>query len=492
MNLKLNDAWFLLIGVILAGLAAVAIGSPDANIALYGIAGVMGFVLLLAIILKPSFGANILIFAIFTNFSRQLADIGLPGVVIPLVLTVSVATLIRNYYAGQLPTDRKKTFAIEAFLILYFLAMVVSYLAATNKEQAIFKIMEMVKDIIIVYTIIFALRDILAWKQAIRVVVITTTLLCLLGTYQVVTGNYAQDFFGFARVSTQSVFDNDSGGTRRLAGPVNDPNMWAQIIVAVIPFVLFQIINEPDFKLKVFGAGMLGILSLVLLNTYSRGGYVGLMVVIFLALFVYGKKFNPVLIFLGLGLFVVMLPLLPAKYAARFDSLKIITPGGTGFNEDGSVQGRLSVMLSGIAMFADHPIIGVGVGNFQTNYQDYSGKIGIEFEYGERDPHSLVTQILAETGIFGMISFIGIIISLLSGLAKSVRSITDLPAYKSNTPWLMSLQVSIIGYLVAALFLHDAYIRYFWIIAALSITAIQLMDEHVKSYNSSNKPKFSQ
>ncbi len=491
MITKKNDTWFLLISIVLAGLASVAIGNPDANLALYGVAGVLGFIMILAIILKPNLGANILIFVIFTNLSRQLYDLGLPGVVIPLVITVFGAIMIRNYYAGQVPIDRKKTFTVEVFLMLYFIAITVSYLPASDKDRAIFKIMEMGKDVIIVYAVIFALRDWHTWKQAIRVLVFTTIFLCLLGVYQTFTGNYAQNFLGFARAESQGVFDNDRGGTIRLAGPVNDPNMWAQIIVAVIPFVVFQIINEPGIKLKLLGAGALGVLGLVLLNTYSRGGYVALMVIIFLSLFVYGKKFNPMVIFVGFGLIVIMIPLLPANYVARFDSLKFLTPGGESYNNDGSVQGRISVMLSGIAMFADHPLIGVGAGNFQTNYQKYSGEIGIEYEYGERDPHSLFTQILAETGIFGMISFLGIVVSLLSGLTRSVRSISHLSIYKSYAPWLMSLQVSIIGYLVAAIFLHDAYIRYFWILVALSIAAIQLIDEHVNSFEPSKMPEFS-
>jgi O-antigen ligase len=282
--------------------------------------------------------------------------------------------------------------------------------------------------------------------------------------------------------STEGVFDNDDGGTTRLAGPVRDPNMWSEIIVAVIPLVLFRVINDSSWKNKMFNAVILGMLLIVLLNTYSRGAYLALIVVGALTFIVYARRINPLVAFGAFGAVILMLPLLPSSYIARFDSLSFLTPtseGESGIYEDGSLQGRSSVMLSALAMFADHPVIGVGAGNFQNNYPKYSQIVGIEFEYGERDPHSLYTQIMAETGTLGLIFFTGAIVSLLVGLSRAIHSIERFPGFKSYVPWLISLQVSTAGYLVAAIFLHNAYIRYFWVLVALSITAIQLIDEQV-------------
>ncbi len=481
---KNNDYIFVVISVIMAGLAAVVLGNPDAELGLYGIAGILGVVMVMAIILKPNIGANILIFVVFTNMSTQFTEHGLPGIVSPLVIVVFGSIMIRNYYAGQLPSDRKKTVGIETFIILYFVAMVLSYLAAANKDRALEAIEDFAKNIIILYTILFSLREWGTWKQAIRVIVLTMAFLCSLGVYQLITGNYSNDMFGLAVASKQGVFDDDDGGTARLAGPVHDPNMWSEIIVAVIPLVLFRVINDTAMKDKLFGAATLAILLVVTLNTYSRGAYLALMVVGALTFIIYARRINPIVAFSVFGLVVLMIPLLPSSYIARFDSLSFLTPsseGESGIYKDGSLQGRSSVMLSALAMFADHPLIGVGAGNFQNNYPKYSQIVGIEYEYGERDPHSLYTQIMAETGALGLIFFIGVVISLLRGLSRSIKSIDRFPGFKSYAPWLFSLQVSIVGYLVAAIFLHNAYIRYFWVLVALSITAIQLIDEQLSS-----------
>jgi O-antigen ligase len=480
MNIRNNDFLYLLLSISLAGLAAIALGNSDAKVGLYTAVGALGIVFTLAIIIKPSLGANILIIAIFTNISDNLTDRGYPGVVKPLVAVVFIAIMVRNYYVGQLPKDRKKTVFIEVFLLLYFVAVASSYLVASNKERAMADILDLGKDIVIIYTILFAIREWTSWKQAIWLIIATTAILCSLGLYQIVSGNYGQDFFGLAQLELQGVFDGDNSSTLRINGPIGDPNMWGQVIAAVMPLVLFRIIHEPHAKTKFFTMGVAGILLFVLLNTYSRGAYLALLVVVFLTFFVLEKKINPFVIIAGIGLMILVIPLLPQSYSARFQSLTALTPVSTnsgGVYQDGSLQGRSSVMLTALSMVADNPLLGVGAGNFKNNYQKYNQILGIEFEYGERDAHSLYTQVLSETGILGSITFLGILISLMSALSKSLKSIKDLPDYKIYGPWIRSLQLSIVGYLVASTFLHNDYLRYFWILVALSITVIQLVDE---------------
>ena len=193
---------------------------------------------------------------------------------------------------------------------------------------------------------------------------------------------------------------------------------------------------------------------------------------------------------MGIVAFLIILTFLPANFRSRFESLLIVSSSdGSGVYQDSSLQGRSSVMLAGLTMFTRNPLLGVGAGNFQVNYQEYNQILGIEFEYGERDPHSLYTQILSETGILGTLSFSGLIYFLLTGLSKTIKSIKNIAHFKSYVPWVMSFQVSIIGYLVSATFLHNAYIRYFWILFALAITSMQLIDEELSSIASMHKEK---
>lgn len=484
MTVQKKDFTFLFVAILLSGIAAIVLGTSDENIEIYGIAGLLGIVLVLAIIVKPNFGANVLIIAIFSNVSAQLTDHGYPGIIKPLVVVVFCAIMVRNYYAGQIPTDRRSTAVIEMFLIMYFIVLAASYLVASNKDRAMSEVVDFGKDLVILYTIIFSLREWKTWKQAVWILIFTTAILSLLGVYQIATGNHSQEFFRFSTVEVQGVFDNDNSSTARIGGPVHDPNMWAQILVAVISLAIFRVIHEQQLKWKMLGVGILISMLIVLLDTYSRGGYLALIVVLAMIFLVFERRrFNPTSAIISFALLVFLIPLLPSSYVARFESLFLLTSSSessAGIYEDGSLQGRTSVMQTAVVMFSQNPLLGVGAGNFRNNYQKYNQLLGIEFEYGEREAHSLYAQIISETGILGAIAFLGIIFSLLSGLGRSVRSIKHLPAFKSYVPWIASLQVAIIGYLVAATFLHNDYIRYFWIFVAVSMTAIQIIDEQVK------------
>jgi len=474
MAIKRNDFLYILISLFLSAALIVVIGNHDTSLGLYIFLGLTAIIVVMAVVIKPSLGASILIIAIYTNISSLLTDNGYPGIIKPLVVVIFAAIMVRNYYTGQLPKSRTKTAQIEQFLIIYLIVVTISYLMAANKDRALNGILDLAKDIGIIYTVLFALRRPGDWKQAIWVVILTTAFLSLFGIYQVLTGNYAQDFFGLASYKIDV-------STMRLSGPVGDPNMWGQIVVAVIPLVVFRIIHEPRRITKLFGIGILGILLMEFFNTYSRGAYLALVVVALLVMFVFEKSFDFKFALIFLGVFILIIPIIPSTYRDRFATLASLSPATeNGIYQDTSFRGRNSELLTGFSMFVTHPIFGVGVGNYPNNYQKYAQEIGIELRSEERDAHSLYVQIVAETGLLGLFAFLGIVGSLLVALSKTVKSIEHLPQYQTWYPWINALQVAILGYLVAAFFLHGAYIRYFWILVSLSMTAIQLTDEMQK------------
>jgi len=484
MSIQKNDLSFLFFTAILSGLVALALGNSDIKIQLYGVAGLLGVVLVLAVIVRPNFGANVLVVAIFSNVSAQLTDHGYPGIIRPLVIVVFSAIMVRNYYAGQLPVERRSTAVTEAFLIMYFVVLTASYLVASNKDRALSEITEFGKDLVILYTILFSLREWGTWRQAVWLLMITTAVLSLMGVYQIATGTRTQEFFRFSTVEVQGVFDDDNSSTARIGGPVHDPNMWAQIIVAVMPLVIFRIIHEVRLRWKLLAVGMLVSMFIVLLDTYSRGGYLALIVVILLILFVFEKRrINPVAATVVFVTLILLVPFLPSNYVARFESLSLLSSSSnesSGIYEDSSLQQRSSVVQTAALMFLENPLLGVGAGNFRNNYQKYNQILGIEFQYGEVEAHSLYAQIISETGILGAIAFVGIVLSLMFSMSKMVRLMQRSPFFASYVPWISAFQAAMVGYLVAATFLHNDYIRYLWILVALSMTAVQLIEEQLK------------
>ncbi len=108
------------------------------------------------------------------------------------------------------------------------------------------------------------------------------------------------------------------------------------------------------------------------------------------------------------------------------------------------------------------------------NYQRYAQLIGIEFRTEARDPHSLYVQLLAETGILGTIAFLGMIYFLFDALNKACRALEGAPQLAGWLPWISAYRFAILSYLLTSIFLHNAYIRYLWILIAMALTGIQI------------------
>jgi putative inorganic carbon (hco3(-)) transporter len=473
MNVTKNDLFYILMSIVVAAVGVVAVSNTNSRIGLYGLAGLIGIAVIIAIIIKPSLGANILVVAIFTNISDLLTKQGYPGIIKPLVVVVAVALVLRYVYMamGQLPIGHPKTAKVEYFLLAYFMAVTASYLVASDKSATLSEITDLGKDIVIIYCILFALRHSQTWKQTTWLMMITTTLLCLLSVYQLITSNFGQTFFRLASIQMDRALAASS--TPRVGGPINAPNLWAQVLVAISILVVFRILHEKHAFRKFVAVLMLGIILYIVLNTYSRGAYLALALDAFLILFLFKKRFNPIILLSGAIILILLIPFLPQTYRDRFTSLFIVTTDN-GIYQDTSLRGRSSEMLTGLAMFAEHPLLGVGAGNYKPNYQRYAQLIGIEFRAEARDPHSLYVQLLAETGILGTIAFLGMMFFLFDALNKACQAIERSPRLADWLPWISAFRLAILSYLLTSIFLHNAYIRYLWILVAMALTGIQI------------------
>jgi len=81
----------------------------------------------------------------------------------------------------------------------------------------------------------------------------------------------------------------------------------------------------------------------------------------------------------------------------------------------------------------------------------------------------------------GTIAFLGMIFSLIRALNRAVRAIELSPQLQDWLPWISAIRLAIISYLLTSIFLHNAYIRYFWILVAMALAGIQITDNLLKN-----------
>jgi putative inorganic carbon (hco3(-)) transporter len=163
--------------------------------------------------------------------------------------------------------------------------------------------------------------------------------------------------------------------------------------------------------------------------------------------------------------------LAPGDYTQRITAVTGVLGSGVESSQDSALRGRASENLAAVDMFADHPLLGVGVANYPVRYQEYSQEIGLDTRTTERAPHSLYLEALAETGVIGGAVLFGVLWLALSGAWRARRALSGTDRVLVEGAFL-----AICGYLLAGLFLHAAYPRYLWIVVGLGFAARRLSE----------------
>ena len=93
--------------------------------------------------------------------------------------------------------------------------------------------------------------------------------------------------------------------------------------------------------------------------------------------------------------------------------LQAVIVGKLGTEELGSRVKRIAFIISGLRMFADHPLLGVGISQFGYFYNTYQplGLAGIA-ETVKLIPNNIYVELLAELGILGFALFVGFLVAV--------------------------------------------------------------------------------
>jgi O-antigen ligase len=205
-----------------------------------------------------------------------------------------------------------------------------------------------------------------------------------------------------------SWFVNIGGDTTlRAIGSFPDPHMFSFFLGMSLPLGALYWDDESTKRQKfLVGVGIL-IITIGLLLSFSRGGYLGIIAAVFFGLIWIAKKKGEKTkkIILGSVLVVFLLVFLIGPIRARFLST---------FNlQGGSVRGRIEIWREALAVFSQHPFLGVGLGNYA--YQ-------IDPAASYRFPiyaHNTYLDIAAETGIVGLLSWTFLLEAAIWGSTKS-------------------------------------------------------------------------
>ncbi len=184
-----------------------------------------------------------------------------------------------------------------------------------------------------------------------------------------------------------------------------------------------------------FAAVLLGSAGVMLggiLISFSRGAWIGVLAGISVTSIVAARRFWHLLVpatpIAALSLAVAVTLFAPATLTDRlssiaeearpFDAASItITP------DNFAVVERMAHWQAGWQMFVDHPVTGVGTGNFNARYPDYYVRSTFEFSQGHA--HNFYIHMLAENGIVGLAIYLTLTLSFAFVALRVALSSSD-------------------------------------------------------------------
>lgn len=410
--------------------------------------------------------------AVVTRVSSILEETtSIPSFIVPLCLAFTVATLGSRLVEGRHPLE---LFGRATVLVMLFVALMLAIrlpglVLADDPATVMEGIVVLAKDCLVAVGVVYAAERTGALLGAVRGIVVAGGGLALLTVHKALTGNIGDDYLGFSRATDALVSATENG--TRYTGPFDDPNFYAQTLTVVVALAAVRFWHTGSTVERLAMAGVLAPTLLALTYTLSRGGMVASVVVIVGSIVRRFGRRGLVAVAIG-GL--VMLPLLPSTITERVLSLAEAPAALIGSEAvDPSIQGRTSETLVGVDIFLDHPLVGVGLGNYELNYLDYSTELGLDPRRTERAAHNLFLEVAAELGIVGLTGFVVIVgaaVLVPGAVGTRLRGIGD----HDRAATAHALQLAMVGYLITALFLHDAFPRIFVILVALALSSVML------------------
>jgi hypothetical protein len=162
--------------------------------------------------------------------------------------------------------------------------------------------------------------------------------------------------------------------------------------------------------------------------SFTRNAWVGLGAG-FLAIALFKEKRTMIILVVGLFVTVVALSLADRGFRTRAVSTVKI--------HEGSTVDRFRIWHATLDMIKDHPLFGVGIGNFSSVFDQYRGRYGEELR---SHAHNTLLQIAAENGLIGLAAYLFVWYAFFRGMIRKAITATD--------PFVRGVTIGVIGALV--------------------------------------------
>jgi len=196
-----------------------------------------------------------------------------------------------------------------------------------------------------------------------------------------------------------------------LAATMGHKNLLSSIQFLILPFLIYTITTGKKIW-KALGLIAVVLIALTFLQTQTRAVFVAVFISIITFLLINKRniQLKHIILLFSSAIFATIIGYSVLQYANRLDRFKTEF---SGILTDASVQSRYKLYTSTLQLMAEHPIWGVGPGNWKIEVWRY----GLYFDswgksFAQR-PHNDFLWVFAEGGVFAGLSYILIFLILL-------------------------------------------------------------------------------
>lgn len=389
---------------------------------------------------------------------------GLPLVLAPLLPTMAVLGLVMVGYCSMFLSmlhrgERQLAYSpINKYLLLYGGV----YLMATFMSVDVPGSLQPALLAIFFSMFPLALENSLTTRRALECV---SSAMVLSGVVVSLVG-IGQYVFGAAGAESWVDSDMFSDITVRVYSTLQNPNVLAEYLLLVIPISVALLLNAKGWIERSFYLGCCGILCLCMVLTFSRGGWLGLII----AAGVFVLLLEPRLLALAPFAFVVLYFVMPDTVVSRLTSV--------GDLRDSSTSYRVAIWMGSLAMLKDYWLCGVGPGTeaFNLIYSVYSYNAA-----NAQHAHNLYLQLMADGGICLLGLFLIIVVVLFRRICACLTAHRD----SGCRFFLIAIIAGMTGFLAQSMTDHSFYnyrvTLMFWAVAGLGAAWVRCCEKEANT-----------
>lgn len=371
----------------------------------------------------------------------------------------------------------------RGFVFLYFLYVAISFISALFGQGLILGLSKLVYFSVTSFCMTFLMYNVgydsRSVNNLLNVFLVAGVLVSLAG---IITKYWSVDILLLSAYSSFSLEKE----MFRTAGSLGNPVVYGSFLTMLVPFFLFKLID--CFKKMIFFfatcAGMLCVMCGIVISGSRMP--IMLMFFSFIVMFFIFLRIKPVLTLFLFTLMLLLSLILSVDYTNSYiEAYKYDTVTDHIFerfnisNISTGLDLRLNRYLLTWEVFKEHPLLGIGFGNFTSVFEQYQGE-WLKDE-GPKTIDNQFLMLVVETGLLGLISFITVLLSILSACIFLFKYTYN--SYVSDQMLSYSFllfTISVLGLMMTWDTLNHPSIRiYFWAIVGLILSKKSMCTKNV-------------